>query len=63
MKGDEPHPYLIQFKPCAISKVEVNYTPDGTFATYSDGSPVATELRLSFQETKLIFEDEVDQGF
>ena len=63
MHGNKPHEWLTQFKPCAISNVSVNFTPDGTFATYSDGSPVATELRLSFQETKLIFEDEVDQGF
>ena len=63
MHGGSPHEWLTQFKPCAISNVSVNFTPDGTFATYSDGSPVATELRLSFQETKLIFEDEVDQGF
>ena len=63
MHGSSPHEWITQFKPCAISNVSVNYTPDGTFATYSDGSPVATEIRLSFQETKLIFEDEVDQGF
>lgn len=63
MKGGEPHEWLTQFKPCAISNVAVSFTPDGTFATYSDGSPVATELRLSFQETKLIFADEVGQGF
>ena len=63
MKGDKPHPYLIQFKPCAISKVEVNYTPDGTFATYSDGAPVAVELSLSFMETKLVFADEVEMGY
>ena len=63
MKGGEPHEWLTQFKPCAIANVAVNFTPDGTFATYSDGSPVATELRLSFQETKLIFADEVGQGF
>ena len=59
MHGSKPHEWINQFKPCAISNVTVNYTPDGTFATYSDGSPVATELRLNFQETKLIFADEV----
>ena len=63
MHGDKPHPYLIQFKPCAISAVEVNYTPDGTFATYSDGAPVAVELRLNFMETKLVFSDEVELGY
>ena len=63
MKGNSPHKWLVQYKPCAISNVVVNYTPDNTYATYSDGSPVATEIRLNFQETKLIFRDEVDKGF
>ena len=63
MNGQDPHPYLIQFKPCAIQAVEVNYTPDGTFATYGDGAPVAIELRLNFMETKLIYEDEVKWGY
>ena len=63
MKGSKPHGWISQFKPCAISNIVVNYTPDNTYATYSDGSPVATEIRLNFQETKLIFRDEVDKGF
>jgi hypothetical protein len=59
MQGSSPHPYITQYKPCAISRVSVNYTPDGTYATYGDGSPVATELTLSFQELKLIYNEEV----
>ena len=59
MKGHKAHPHLVQFKPCAISNVEVTYTPDGTFATYSDGAPVAVELRLSFMETKVVFAQEI----
>ena len=60
MQGSSPHPYITQYKPCAISRVSVNYTPDGTYATYGDGSPVASELTLSFQELKLIYNEEVD---
>ena len=60
MHGNKVHPYLVQFKPCAISKVEVTYTPDGTFSTYSDGAPTAVELRLNFMETKVVFSQEVD---
>jgi len=64
MSGSNPHPYLIQFKPCAISGVEVNYTPDGTYNTYRGTSaPVAVELRLNFMETKLIFSEEVELGY
>lgn len=63
MKGHNVHPWLVQFKPCAISNVEVNYTPDGTYATHPDGAPVAVEIRLSFMETKVIFAQEINQGF
>ena len=63
MKGGTKHPHLIQFKPCAISKVEVNYTADGTYATYSDGAPLSVELTLNFMETKVIFKQDVGKGF
>ena len=59
MTGSNVNKKLIQFKPCAIQAVEVNYTPDGTYSTYSDGSPVAIELRLNFMETKLLYSNEV----
>ena len=60
MHGNKIHPYLVQFKPCAISKVEVTYTPDGTYSTYSDGAPTAVELRINFMETKVVFSGEVE---
>ena len=63
MKGEETKKQLIQFKPCAISRVAVNYTPDGTYATYSDGSPIAIELQLSFVETKVLFKKDIKDGF
>tara|TARA_B100001769_G_scaffold102893_1_gene79795 strand:+ start:9013 stop:10341 length:1329 start_codon:yes stop_codon:yes gene_type:complete len=63
MKGDAINPKLIQFKPCALANVSVNYTADGTYATYLDGAPVAVELGLKFQETKVIFRSDVRKGF
>jgi len=62
MKGSGLHPYLTQYKTCAITRVQVNYTPDGNYATYSDGAPVATEISLDFLETKLIFNQEVSNN-
>ena len=63
MTGDKVNRNVVQFKPCAIQTVEVNYTPDGTYAAYRDGAPVAVELRLNFMETKLIFAQEVELGY
>ena len=62
-RGSGNHPWLAQFKPCAITRVQVNYTPDGTYATYSDGSSVATELSINFLESKLIYQSEIAQGY
>ena len=61
MKGHNVHPWLVQFKPCAISNVEVNYTPDGTYTTHPDGAPVSVEIRLSFMETKVVFAQEINE--
>ena len=63
MKGPGEHPNLPKFKMCAITQVDVNYTPDGTYATYQDGQPVAIQLSVNFQETKLVFADDIELGF
>ena len=63
MKGSQAHPYLPQYKICAVSDVAINYTPDGSYATVGDESaPVATQLRISFKETKLIFASEINEN-
>ena len=59
MTGNKLNPFITQFKPCAITNVNINYTADGTYATYDDGSPVATMLSVQFKELKLVFEQEV----
>ena len=55
--------YLPRFKPCVISDIDVNYTADGAYATYGDGSPVAMTLTVSLQETKLVYEEDIRAGF
>lgn len=62
MKGSGVHPVLPIYKMCAITQVDVNYTPDGVYATYDGGQPVAIQLGLNFQETKLVFADEVQNN-
>lgn len=59
MKGGNFHPYLPKYKLCGITDVNINYTAAGAYATLRDGSPVATELTVSFLESKLVFAQEV----
>lgn len=59
MTGSNVNTHVPQFKMCAITQVDINYTPDGVYATTSDKRMVAYELTINFQETKLIFSEEV----
>ena len=64
MRGNIRNRFLPRYKMCAITDVNVNYTPDNVYATYNRSSPVATELKISFMETKLVFsEDITERGF
>ena len=60
MTGGGVNKKIAQYKPCAMTRIDVNYTPDGTYATYSDGTPVAITLSLNFMETKIIFANEIN---
>lgn len=62
MKGSGMNNRLPRYKMCGITSVNVNYTPDGTYATYKDGQPVAVGLELGFQETKICFAEEIDNN-
>ena len=68
MRGGSRNHYLPRYKMCAITDVNVNYTPDNVYATFDPtnglGSPVATELKISFMETKLVFSEDIkERGF
>ena len=64
MHGANAHPYLSQYKTAAITSVEVNYTPDGSYSVHAgkEPSPVAYELSLGFSETKLVYQDDISYG-
>ena len=54
------HKFLNRFKECAMMSTSVNYTPDGNYATYSDGSMVSYSLTLNFQEIEPVFNTDYD---
>ena len=53
---------LPRFKMCSIISTDVNYTPDGSYATYTSGNPVAYDLSISFQETKVVYRENIGNG-
>ena len=63
MSGGKDHPFLNQFKICALNAMSVNYTASGTYATYSDATPVHMQMTLTFQELTPIYrEDYMESG-
>ena len=55
-----PHPFLNSFKICALTAMSTNYTNAGTYATYSDGTPVAIRLNMTFKEISPIYHEDYD---
>lgn len=56
MQGRNSHPFLNKFKQCFLSNVSVNYTGEGTHATYGDGTPISLVMTLQFQEIEPIYD-------
>ena len=62
-KDGGQHPYLNKFKPCAMSNFTVNYTPDGSYATFDKtGSLTAYDLNMSFSEIMPIYSNDFDKN-
>ena len=58
ISANKQHPYLNKFKECALTSCTVNYTPDGNYSTFTDGSMTSYELQLQFQELVPLYDDE-----
>ena len=61
---DAAHDFLPKVKECALTNFNVNYVPDGTYATFENSSMVAYEIQFQFSELEPIYNDdytELDQ--
>ena len=59
-QGGDKHPFLNSFKQCALTDMSVNYTGEGTYAVYSDATPVSMVLDLTFKELEPIYDLDYD---
>lgn len=57
-EGARSHQFLNRFKLCALTNMQVNYTGDGTYATYGDETPVSMIMTLNFQELTPIYAED-----
>ena len=52
--------YLNRIKLCALTNVQMNYTGDGTWATYNDGSPISMNMTLAFRELTPVYNEDYE---
>ena len=56
--GQREHEFLPKIKEVALQGFNVNYTPDGNYATYEDTSMVAYEIQFNFTELEAVYNDD-----
>lgn len=47
---------------CVLTDMSINYTPNGMFNTFADGSPTQIDVTLTFRELALLTKDKVKDG-
>jgi len=61
-QGPNDHPFLHKFKQCALTDMSVNYTGEGTYATYEKGVPVSMVMDLGFKELEPIYSGDYEEN-
>jgi len=58
--ANKDHPFIGRIKECALTSFTVNYTPEGQYATYSDGFMVSYEMQMQFTELEPVFNSDYE---
>lgn len=58
-QGDQ-HPFLNAIKLCALTNFNVDYTPEGSYMTYGDGSMTSYNVTMQFSELNPIYAKDYD---
>ena len=59
-QSGKDHPYIGRIKECALQSVTTSYTPEGQYATFSDGVMVSYQLTMQFQELEPVFNNDYE---
>ena len=62
-KSVAENPFLLKVRDCALTEVNVDFTPNGSFSAHMDGSPVAITMSLTFKELDVNVKDDILEGY
>jgi hypothetical protein len=54
----EEHKFINRIKECALLSCSVDYTPEGQYATFTDGAMVSYQITMQFSELEPIFNED-----
>ena len=58
----DKHPGLNTIKgPCALTAMNVDYTSEGTYMTFEDGTMISYVMSLSFMELEPVYNSDYDE--
>jgi hypothetical protein len=46
---------------CVLTEMNVNYTPNGSFSTFADGTPTQINMSLTFRELQLLSKETIEK--
>ena len=56
------NPNLNRIGACYCTSVDVDYSPDGEWSTFGDGTPVHTKLTVGMVEYRIITKQDIEAG-
>lgn len=48
---------------CVLTELNINYTPNGTFNTFPDGTPTQINIVMTFKELAILVKDRIEEGY
>lgn len=57
------NPFLLKVRDCALTEVNVDFTPNGTFSSFGNGAPTAITMSLTFKELDINVKDDILEGY
>jgi Tail-tube assembly protein len=60
--GNGPNEKLHRISSCVLTELNINYSPNGVFSTFPDGTPTQINIQMSFTELELLTKERIKKG-
>lgn len=61
-KGKDLNKAIHKHTSCVLTDLTVNYTPNGQFTTFPDGTPTQINIQMTFRELGILTKDKIEAG-